>query len=229
MSGGCQQELTPVGTSGVTGAELQTCAGRAQCKAAVLPRAPYTGSAPGQTPCLWPAGGKVGPWGTPCHASSLHTPSGRGAAPPAPPNTNTPPPAPLGAKVLSPRRSYWGSNRFVSAPRSPCCPSLRWRSGYVVYTYSTKIKRHKNTQNAADSEQLTESLVLEKQGWWRDGVEGSSGLAPMAFATSACYSLGSPPALCLLLGLRQPRLVLRSRKRGRREPLTARALLRGKW
>lgn len=86
--------------------------------------------------------------------------------------------------MLSPCPSYLGSNFFVLAPSSPCCPSLRWRSGYV-YTYSTKIKRHKNTQNAADSDQLIESLVLEKQGCWRDGVVGSAGVALMAFAVSA--------------------------------------------
>lgn len=106
---------------------------------------------------------------------------------------------------------------------------LRWRSGYV-YTYSTKIKRHKNTQNAADSEQLIESLVLEKQGCQRDGVEGSSGVAPMAFAISAHYSLRLPHCfVSIVMASAAPSLILRNHKQGCREPLTARTLIRGKW
>lgn len=80
-------------------------------------------------------------------------------------------------KVLSPCLSCLGSNCFVLAPSSLCCPSLRWRSGYV-YIYSTKIKRHKNTQNAADSEQLIRVPDAGKtrmlEGW--SGSSGCDGL-----------------------------------------------------
>lgn len=61
--------------------------------------------------------------------------------------------SPLGIKCFH-HAFAAGEATALSQPRVPCCcPSLRWRSGYV-YTYSTKIKRHKYTQNAADSEQL---------------------------------------------------------------------------
>lgn len=80
-------------------------------------------------------------------------------------------------KVLPPCLSCLGGNGFVSTSSSLCCPSLKWRSGYV-YTYSTKIKRHKYTQNAADSEQLIRVPDAGKtrmlEGW--SGSSGCDGL-----------------------------------------------------
>lgn len=94
-------------------------------------------------------------------------------------------------KVLSPCLSCLGSNCFVSAPSSLRCPSLRWRSGYV-YTYSTKIKRHKYTQNAADSEQL---IRVPGAGKTRmlEGWSGSSGCSAL------CCLWSLVPEVTLLL------------------------------
>lgn len=85
--------------------------------------------------------------------------------------------SPLGIKCFHHALAAWEATA-LSQPRVPCCcPSLRWRSGYV-YTYSTKIKRHKYTQNAADSEQLIRVPGVGKtrmlEGW--SGSSGHDGL-----------------------------------------------------
>ena len=61
-------------------------------------------------------------------------------------------------------------------------------------------------------------------------MEGSSGVAPMAFAISARYSLRLPFCFApIVTASAALSLVLRNHKQGCREPLTAQVLIRGKW
>lgn len=191
LSEGCQQ-APGTGTHGVTGAAVPCTrvgpAWWAGVRASSFPsHCPQAGGLY-SPPCCAPAPHEAGKGNSPSRASTHWAPCSSQTA------------VSIRDKVLSPCLSCLGSNCFVSASSSLCCPSLRWRSGYV-YTYSTKIKRHKYTQNAADSEQLKKVPDAGKtrmlEGW--NGSSGYDGLCCLWSLLPEVTLL-----LCLLFQALQP-------------------------